>query len=75
MASTAALMQEVGSDDPTRRAAGVERYLALLRAGGSDHPMALLNQAGVDLSQPTAIRALVQRFDGLVDRLEQALAG
>ena len=75
MASTAALMQEVGSADPLRRAAGVERYLALLRAGGSDHPMALLKQAGVDLSQPTAIRALVQRFDGLVDRLEQALAG
>ncbi len=75
MASTAALMEEVGSADPTRRAAGVERYLALLRAGGSDHPMTLLQQAGVDLSQPTAIRALVQRFDGLVDRLEQALVG
>ena len=73
MASTAALMQEVGSADPVRRAAGVDRYLALLRAGGSDHPMTLLKQAGVDLSQPTAIRALVQRFDGLVDRLEQAL--
>ena len=75
MASTAALMQEVGSADPARRAAGVDRYLTLLRAGGSDHPMTLLTQAGVDLSQPTAIRALVQRFDGLVDRLDQALAG
>ena len=73
MASTAALMQEVGSADAARQAAGVDRYLTLLRAGGSDHPMTLLKQAGVDLSQPTAIRALVQRFDGLVDRLEQAL--
>ena len=66
-------MQEVGSADPTRRAAGVQRYLDLLRAGGSDHPMALLKRAGVDLSQPTAIRALVARLDGLVDQLERAL--
>ncbi len=73
MASTAALMQEVGSADPARRAAGVDRYLALLRAGGSDYPMTLLQQAGVDLSQPTAIRALVQRFDRLVTELESAL--
>ena len=36
--------------------------------------MTLLKQAGVDLSQPTAIRALVARFDALVDRLEAALA-
>ena len=73
MASTAALMQEVGSADPTRRAAGVQRYLDLLRAGGSDHPMTLLKRAGVDLSQPTAIRALVARLDGLVEQLERAL--
>jgi oligoendopeptidase F len=74
MASTAALMQEVGSVDPGRRAAGVARYLELLAAGGSDHPMTLLKRAGVDLSEPTAIRALVARLDGLVDRLEAALA-
>ena len=74
MASTAALMQEVGSAEPARRSAGVERYLSLLRAGGSDHPMTLLKRAGVDLAQPTAIRALVQRFDRLVTQLESALA-
>ena len=27
-----------------------QRYLSLLRAGGSDHPMALLQRAGVDLA-------------------------
>ena len=74
MASTAALMQEVSSAEPARRAEGVRRYLSLLAAGGSDHPMTLLKQAGVDLSQPTAIRALVARLDTLVDRLESALA-
>ena len=64
MASTAALMQQVGSADPVRRADGVRRYLSLLAAGGSDHPMTLLKRAGVDLSEPTAIRALVARLDG-----------
>lgn len=73
MASTAALMEEVGSDDAARREDGVRRYLDLLRAGGSDHPMALLKRAGVDLSQPTAIRALVARFDRLVSELETTL--
>lgn len=73
MASTAALMEAVGSADPARRADGVGRYLDLLRAGGSDHPMVLLKRAGVDLAQPTAIRALVARLDRLVTELESAL--
>jgi oligoendopeptidase F len=73
MASTAALMEAVGSADPARRDDGVRRYLDLLRAGGSDHPMALLKRAGVDLAQPTAIRALVARLDRLVGELESAL--
>ena len=31
------------------RAAAIERYLTLLKSGGSDHPMTLLQRAGVDL--------------------------
>jgi len=73
-ASTAWLMREVGSPDPVKRAVGVERYLGLLAAGGSDHPMALLARAGVDLSRPEPVRAVVEQLDNLVDRLEQELA-
>lgn len=72
-ASTAWLMREVGSPDPVKRAAGVERYLNLLAAGGSNHPMALLAQAGVDLSRPEPVRAVVEQLSSLVDRLEQEL--
>ena len=32
--------------------AAVDRYLDLLKSGGSDHPMTLLQAAGVDLSKP-----------------------
>ena len=73
-ASTAKLMNEVQSADPAVRDAAVGRYLELLRAGGSDHPMKLLARAGVDLSQPDTVRAVVQQLDGLVDRLERELA-
>lgn len=73
-ASTARLMRDIGSADERTRADAVDRYLALLRGGGSDHPMRLLARAGVDLTQPDAVRAVVQQLDGLVDLLEKELA-
>jgi len=72
-ASTARLMRDIGGTDTAARTAAVERYLNLLRAGGSDHPMKLLARAGVDLSQPDTVRAVVEQLDGLVTRLEQEL--
>ena len=51
-----------------------ESYLDLLRSGGSDHPMALLKNAGVDLSQPDTVIAIIEQLDTLVTRLEQELA-
>jgi oligoendopeptidase F len=49
------------------------RFLALLRSGGSDYPMDLLRKAGVDLSQPNTVRAVVDQLDDLVTRLEKEL--
>ncbi|OFW06163.1 MAG: oligoendopeptidase F [Acidobacteria bacterium RIFCSPLOWO2_02_FULL_68_18] len=72
-ASTAKLMQELRAADPGRRDQGIERYLALLRAGGSDYPMRLLARAGVDLSEPDTVRAVAAGLDGLVTRLEADL--
>ena len=50
-----------------------DRFLALLRSGGSDYPMELLRTAGVDLSQPDTVRAVVDQLDDLVTRLEREL--
>jgi oligoendopeptidase F len=61
---------EGAADD---RAAARRRYLDLLGAGGSDHPMALLGAAGVDLSEPSTIKAMVDQLDGLVGRLEELI--
>ena len=71
-ASTARLMQAMRSD-PAEREDAVNRYLNLLRAGGSDYPMNLLARAGVDLSQPDTVRAVATELDTLVARLEQEL--
>ena len=60
-----------GSDADRREA--IARYLALLKAGGSDHPMTLLKRAGVDLSQPETVQAVVQQLDVLVTELEHTV--
>jgi oligoendopeptidase F len=74
-ASSARLLQDVRATDPAQRADGVRRFLDLLRAGSKDHPMALLKTAGVDLSQPETVAAIVSHLDGLVSRLETELEG
>jgi oligoendopeptidase F len=74
-ASTARLMQDLRSSDPTRRGDGVARYLSLLRSGGSDYPMTLLARAGVDLSQPDTVRAVCSELDLLVGELDATLSG
>jgi oligoendopeptidase F len=73
-ASTARLMQDIRSSDRATAEGGVERYLALLRAGGSDYPMRLLARAGVDLGQPDTVKAVSAELDRLVGQLEAELA-
>lgn len=71
-ASAARLSREImqaGSRGEAR-----ERYLALLRSGGSDYPMEQLKRAGVDLAQPDTVRAVIEQLDDLVTRLERELA-
>ena len=55
------------------RAAARERYLTLLRSGGNDHPMDQLKRAGVDLSLPDTVRAIIDQLEDLVTRLEAEL--
>jgi len=70
-ASAAKIAREIMEGAESSRRAAVTRYLDLLGSGGSDHPMTLLKRAGVDLSQPETVRAVVDQLDGLVSRLEE----
>jgi oligoendopeptidase F len=72
-ASSAELMKQITAGSASDRADAVERYLTLLKAGGSDHPIPLLQRAGVDLTQPEPVRAVVEQLDALVTRLESEL--
>ncbi|MGH9346262.1 MAG: oligoendopeptidase F [Vicinamibacterales bacterium] len=69
-ASAARLMQGIRAGDDAARREAVARYLSLLEAGGSDYPMALLQRAGVDLTQPDTVRAVSAELDALVSKLE-----
>ena len=47
-----------------------ERFLTLLRAGGSDYPYELYKRAGVDMATPGPYRALAARMNHLLDEIE-----
>jgi oligoendopeptidase F len=50
-----------------------ENYLDVLRAGGSDYPVAILQKAGLDMTRPDPYRALVADFADTMDKIEALL--
>ena len=50
-----------------------ERYLDVLRAGGSDYPVAILAKAGLDMTGPAPFRQLIAGFKETMDRIEALL--
>lgn len=52
----------------------LQRYLDVLRAGGSRDPYELLRQAGVDLASPAPYEAFFARMNHLMDEIEHELA-
>ena len=61
-----ALGNRVLAGDP----GAAERYLDFLRAGGSEYPLDLLREAGVDLVSPEPVEEAFAVLSSLVDRLE-----
>lgn len=51
-----------------------DTYLAVLKSGGSRHPVPLLKDAGLDMNSPAPYRALVAQMDKLLDEMEKLLA-
>jgi oligoendopeptidase F len=73
-ATSAKLFSEITSKDKKVKAAGLDRYMTLLKAGSSDYSMELLKKAGVDLSKPETFQAIVDKLDQYVTLLEAELA-
>jgi oligoendopeptidase F len=66
MAGAAAFTDAILKDGPAAR----ERFLTLLKAGGSDYPYELYKRAGVDMASPAPYRALVARMNRLMDEID-----
>jgi oligoendopeptidase F len=61
------------TDDIQRSGAPArDRFLNLLKAGGSDYPYTLYKRAGVDLGTAAPYQALLRRMERLMDEIEAA---
>jgi oligoendopeptidase F len=67
LAASTQLAREVLDGQPGVR----DRYLGLLRAGGSRYPYELLKEAGVDLASPAPYRALADQMNWAMDEIER----
>lgn len=72
-AASSLIFEKMTNGSKKERKAAVENYLELLKSGGSDHPVALMQKAGVDFTTTEPIQAMVDRMDMLVTQLEQEL--
>jgi oligoendopeptidase F len=51
-----------------------DKYLNILKAGGSRYPYELVKEAGVDLASAAPYQAIAARMDGIMDQIETILA-
>lgn len=72
-ASSAKIAQDIRDTNFLTKNKTVNRYLDLLKSGGNDYPMEQLKAAGVDLSQPATIQAVIDQMDRLVSQLEDEM--
>lgn len=53
--------------------AALDRYLEFLKSGGSDYPIELLKNAGVDMTSPAPVRDALKRFEEVLDEFEKLI--
>jgi oligoendopeptidase F len=70
IAASALFAQQVGRNEP----GALNRYLDLLKAGGSGYPYELVKKAGVDLATPAPYQALAARMNSIMDEIEAIIA-
>jgi len=51
----------------------VKRYMNFLSSGGSDYPINLLKQAGVDMTTPDPVNNALKTFGQMVEEMEQLI--
>jgi oligoendopeptidase F len=71
--SSAKIYNDMMKAPESERGEIVENYLELLKSGGNNYPMEQLKLAGVDLTKPETMNAVIEEFGKLVDKLEVEL--
>lgn len=66
MAGAAELTAAIEREGPPAR----DRFLAMLKAGGSDYPYTIYRRAGLDMASPAPYQALVARMNRVMDQIE-----
>lgn len=70
-AASFALYENVKQNKPQ----AFEKYLNLLKSGGSKYPIIQTKEAGIDLTNKETFMAVVHRMDELVNELEKLIGG
>jgi oligoendopeptidase F len=70
LSAAIAIARAIRDEGPDAR----DRYLRLLASGGKDYPLALLAEAGVDLTSPAPIEAGLAEFESVVSEMERIVA-
>ncbi len=72
-AASAHLFDKVTTGSKRERKVATEKYIDLLKSGGSDYPINQLKAAGVDMTDPEVIISVARRLEVLVNQLEEEL--
>jgi oligoendopeptidase F len=73
-ATGVAAAQQIAAHIHREGQSAVDRYLAMLRAGGSVYPVDALREVGVDMTSPEPTAAVADKMNALLIQLEQMLA-
>lgn len=69
IAGAAYFVDQIGSGGDAAR----ETYLDFLKAGGSDYPVEILREAGLDMTTADPYNAVIDRMDAVMDEIEAIL--
>ncbi|MBX2848995.1 MAG: oligoendopeptidase F [Acidiferrobacterales bacterium] len=69
IAGAAYFVDQLKADEDTAR----QTYLDFLKAGGSDYPVDILKEAGLDMTSPAPYNAVIDRMEVVMDEIEAIL--
>ncbi len=72
-AASASLFKQMNEGSRKSKRQAKANYINLLKSGGSDYPVEQLKKAGVDMTKPDAVAAVIESMDNLVTRYEKEL--